>query len=164
MKNSLFSKIDLIVYDFDGVLTNNHAYVDSKGNEFVQVNRSDGLAISEFKKFGFTQLILSTEKNTVVTKRAEKLKIPCIQDSSDKKNALLSFCKTNHINIKKTIFIGNDINDLDVMGIVGLRLCPSDASEEIKSISSLILKKKGGQGIVRELLDYYNKEVTTSNK
>ena len=72
-QNLNYEKIKLFVYDFDGVMTNNKAYVDNQGNEFVQVNRADGLGISE-KKIGFKQIILSSEKNLVVSARAKKFK------------------------------------------------------------------------------------------
>ena len=67
--------IRLIVYDFDGVMTDNRVYIDQNGNETVQVNRSDGLAVSEIKKLGIKQIIISTETNPVVSARAEKLNI-----------------------------------------------------------------------------------------
>jgi 3-deoxy-D-manno-octulosonate 8-phosphate phosphatase KdsC-like HAD superfamily phosphatase len=57
------SRLSLIVYDFDGVMTDNRVYVDQSGNEMVQVNRADGLGISEIKKIGIQQIIISTEKN-----------------------------------------------------------------------------------------------------
>ncbi len=74
---SIMEKIDLnniklIVYDFDGVMTNNKVYVDQNGNETVQVNRADGLGISEIKKLGIEQIIISTETNPVVSARAKK--------------------------------------------------------------------------------------------
>ena len=56
----------LIVYDFDGVMTNNKVYVDQNGNEMVRVNRADGLGIAKIKKLGINQIIISTEKNSVV--------------------------------------------------------------------------------------------------
>ena len=69
--------IKLLVYDFDGVMTDNKVYIDQNGNEFVQVNRADGLAISEIKKLLIDQIIISTEKNSVVLLRAKKLGIKC---------------------------------------------------------------------------------------
>ena len=61
-----FSRINLIVYDFDGVMTDNKVYVDQNGNEMVRVNRADGLGIAKIKKLGINQIIISTEKNSVV--------------------------------------------------------------------------------------------------
>ena len=73
-------KILLVVYDFDGVMTDNKVYIDQKGNEMVQVNRADGLGVAEIKKMGVQQIIISTEKNPVVSARASKLGILCMQD------------------------------------------------------------------------------------
>ena len=67
--------LKLIVYDFDGVMTNNKLYIDQNGNEMVRVNRADGLGIAEIKKIGIKQIIISTEKNPMISARAEKLDI-----------------------------------------------------------------------------------------
>ena len=154
MRNSLNKiQIELIAYDFDGVLTDNKVYLSEDGIESVQVNRSDGLAIKEIEKMGLRQIIISTEKNKVVKKRAEKLNIECFYGIDDKKTSLSNFCNENSIDLKKVIFIGNDINDLEVMQSVGIRICPSDAHPSIIKISSVMLNSKGGEGLVRELLD-----------
>jgi len=147
MKN----QIKLIIYDFDGVMTNNKVYVDQKGNEMVQVSRADGLGISEIKKLGIEQIIISTEKNPVVTKRAEKLGIKCLQGIDNKKSALLEYCAETKISIQNVAFVGNDINDLDAMEIVETTFCPSDSHESIKKLSSYSLQSKGGEGVVREI-------------
>ena len=142
-----------IFYDFDGVMTDNTVLVDENGTESVRVNRSDGLAISELKKMGFSQAILSTEKNQVVSMRANKLGIPCMQGLEDKKSALLDYCTESGINPELCVFVGNDINDLEVMNLVGYPICPSDAHSKIISISRIVLNTKGGNGVIRELLD-----------
>ena len=148
-----FDNIKLAVYDFDGVMTNNKAYIDANGNEFVQVNRADGLAISLIRKIGIDQIIISSEINNVVSRRAEKLNIVCLHGAVNKKKALQKYCKQNKIHSKSTIFVGNDINDKSVMEIVGLTFCPSDAHSIIKSMADYKLKSKGGEGVIRELYD-----------
>ena len=102
-------KISLIVYDFDGVMTDNKVYIDQNGNEMIKVNRADGLAISEIKKLGIQQIIMSTEENPVLSHRAIKLKIPCLQGIDNKKDTLLDYCLDNDIDIKHVVYIGNDI-------------------------------------------------------
>ena len=144
--------IQLIVYDFDGVMTDNKVYVDSEGREIVRVDRADGLSISEIKKLNIDQIIISSEKNPVVSARASKLNILCIQGVSDKKTVLFNYCKTNDFDIKRTVYIGNDINDLEVMKFVGISMCPADADNSVKRVSKYVLKTKGGSGVVRELL------------
>lgn len=148
------NNIKLIVYDFDGVMTDNKVYVDQNGNETVKVNRSDGLGISEIKKLGIQQIIISTEKNLVVGKRAKKLGINCLQNVGNKKNALEENCKKINIELDQVIYVGNDINDKEAMEIAGITICPADAHESIKNISNHIFTKRGGDGVVRELYDF----------
>jgi len=146
-------KIKLIVYDFDGVMTNNKAFVDENGKEFVEINRSDGLGVSEFKKLDLEQMIMSSEKNKVVEARAKKLDIKVMHGIEDKKNTLISFCEENNIQLKQVLFVGNDINDEEAMKISGYAYCPLDSHARIKKISDHILTKKGGSGVIRELYD-----------
>jgi len=145
--------IKLIVYDFDGVMTDNKVYLDQYGNEMVQVNRSDGLAVSEIKKLGILQLILSSEKNNVVYARAKKLGLDSLNGIIDKRKALLDYCSKQDIHIKDVAFIGNEINDLEVMKIVGVSLCPADAHFEIQNVADKIFDTNGGEGVVRDLFD-----------
>ena len=147
-------KINLIVYDFDGVMTDNKVYIDENGNEMVVVNRADGMGVSEIKKIGIEQIIISTEKNKVVSVRARKLDIPCAQGIDNKKDYLIDYCKKNNIDIENVAFVGNDINDKHAMTISGITLSPSDAHPSIVSISDHVLKSKGGDGVIREILDY----------
>jgi 3-deoxy-D-manno-octulosonate 8-phosphate phosphatase (KDO 8-P phosphatase) len=146
-------KLDLIVYDFDGVMTDNKVYVDQNGHEMVQVNRADGLAVAEIKKLGIEQIIISTEENLVVSVRADKLGIPYLQGIDNKKKALIDYCEKNDFDLKYVAYIGNDINDKIAMETAGVSFCPADAHENIKAISDYILKIKGGEGVVRELFD-----------
>ena len=150
--------IQLIAYDFDGVMTDNKVYVDQKGNEMVQVNRADGLGIAEIIKLGIKQIIISTESNPVVAVRAKKLDTPCLQGIENKKMALIDYCKENDIDLKNAAYVGNDINDKDAMEITGSKFCPADAHDYIKSISDKVLKTKGGHGVIREILDLLNEE------
>ena len=146
--------IKLIVYDFDGVMTDNKVYVDQFGKESVQVNRGDGLGVSEIKKMGIKQIIISTEKNAVVSSRAKKLKIECLQGVDNKQIVLTDYCSQNKIQIETVAFVGNDINDKDAMEMVGYSFCPSDAHKSVKEISDHTFQAKGGCGVIRELFEY----------
>lgn len=146
------NQIKLLVYDFDGVMTNNKVYVDQNGNEMVQVNRADGLAVAEIKKLGIQQIIISTEKNPVVSTRSNKLGIPCLQGIENKKDALVAYCQKNNVKSKQIAYVGNDINDKEAMELSGLTFCPFDAHQSIKKISDYKLKTDGGNGVIRELL------------
>ena len=149
----MIRKLKLIVYDFDGVLTDNKVIVDENGTESVIVNRADGLGVSEIKKLKIKQLIISTETNSVVNYRAKKLKIPCIQGVKNKKKTLLDYCEKNDVDLKTVAFVGNDINDKEVMEIVGLSICPKDSHKNILNFSNIVLNTGGGQGVVREIFD-----------
>jgi len=146
--------ISLIVYDFDGVMTDNRVIVFQDGTEAVIVNRADGLGIDYFRGLGIPQLILSTETNPVVTARAAKLRIEVIASCKDKKIALEDYCMQNGYDLNKTMYVGNDLNDLEVMKIVGFRVAPSDAHPEIIRIAKLVTKARGGEGVIKELAEY----------
>ncbi len=149
-----FGKIDLIVYDFDGVMTDNKVILREDGLESVVVNRSDGLAVEILKNMGIRQIILSKEKNPVVGVRANKLGIPVVQGINDKRKVLSDYCEKNTIRFEDVVYIGNDLNDIEVMKAVGYPLCPLDAYDEVKEISKLVLGVRGGDGVVRNLLKY----------
>ena len=150
------SSIKLIVYDFDGVMTDNKVYVDQEGKEMVLVNRADGLGISEIRKLGIQQIILSTETNPVVSVRAKKLNIDCFQGIDNKVMMLKQYCNQYDYNLKKVGYVGNDINDMEAMKIVEYSFCPADAHPDILNISKFILKSNGGGGVIRELYDLIN--------
>jgi YrbI family 3-deoxy-D-manno-octulosonate 8-phosphate phosphatase len=155
----LKNKIKLVVYDFDGVMTDNKVYTDQNGNEMVQVNRADGLGVAEIKKMEIEQIIMSTETNPVVSARAIKLDIPCLQGLDNKKDALLDYSKKNDIDLKNVAYVGNDINDKNVMENTGMTFCPADAHETIKEISDHVFKRNGGDGVIRELLDLIKENI-----
>lgn len=153
MNNLTIEEIDLFVFDFDGVLTDNFVYLDQNGLESVRCSRADGLAFDVLQKLKKSVYILSTEKNTVVSARAEKLKVPLLQGIKNKEEALRSLASNLGCQIEKILYVGNDLNDLKVMNICGLSVCPADSHEKIKKISTVILKTNGGNGVVRELLE-----------
>jgi len=145
--------IYLIVYDFDGVMTDNRVIVSEDGKESVVVNRSDGLAISKIKTMGIKQIIISTEKNSVVEARAKKINIDCIYGVENKKNTLKKYFSDNRIDKTKVVYVGNDVNDLEAMKLVGIKIATADAADDIKKIATYVTKKKGGEGVIRELME-----------
>lgn len=147
--------ISLIVYDFDGVMTDNRVLIFEDGQEAVFVNRSDGLAVKIIKNMGIAQLIVSTETSPIVRARAKKLNIPFIQAVKDKKKIIVQYLKKNKILKENVVFVGNDINDKEIMKFIGWPIAPVDAHQEIKKIARIILSSKGGFGVVRELLDKF---------
>ncbi len=145
--------IRLIVYDFDGVMTDNRVVVAQDGGEAVMVNRADGLGVDHFREVGIPQLILSTETNPVVRARAAKLKLEVIDSCRDKKAALVSYCRGQAIDLQQVLYVGNDVNDLEAMEAVGYSAAPADAHPRIRAIATVVLRAVGGAGVVRELAD-----------
>ena len=142
-----------IIFDFDGVLTDNLVFCDSNGNEFVACSRADGLAFDVLKKLEYNLMILSTEKNPVVSARAKKLGVPVIQGVSNKKDELLRMEHDGSINLEHTMFVGNDLNDYRAMEVCGYKCCPSDSHPLVVKLSDFVLECKGGHGIVREIAE-----------
>ena len=145
--------IKTIIFDFDGVLTDNYVYTNASGEELVRCIRSDGLAFDVLKKLNYDLFIVSTEKDPVVTARANKLKIHAIQGVDNKKEILLEMESKNQIALKETMYVGNDLNDYSAMKICRSKCCPSDSHPKIKEISDIILTTKGGIGVVREIVE-----------
>lgn len=145
--------IDLMVYDFDGVMTDNKVLVFKDGKEAVFCNRADGLAIQKIRKLGLPQIIISTEKNEVVHARAKKLKIKVAYAISNKKSTLIQYCKNKNYDLKKVVYVGNDINDLEAMELVGYSIAPRDANRKIKKVVKAVINVKGGEGVIRELYE-----------
>ena len=146
-------EIDAAVFDFDGVLTDNTVLVNSRGDEFVTCSRADGLAFETLKILKIKTLILSTEKNPVVRARAEKLNVEVRHGVANKLTALRSYCETENLSIERILYVGNDVNDYDVMKACGITCCPMDAHPSIKMISSVVLSRNGGDSVVRELVE-----------
>ena len=152
-----------IIFDFDGVFTNNKVYLDESGKESVRCDRGDGLAFDILRRFqeknnwDVDYFILSKEKNNVVKKRAEKLKVKCFNDISDKSNFIKNYLFKRFGNFKDkkngVIYLGNDLNDLSPIMFCGFSFAPNDAHEIIKNEVSMTLSKKGGDGFVREAIE-----------
>ena len=143
--------VKLLIYDCDGVLTDNRVLVDETGKESVFFHRGDGYGIQMLKQMGIKQMIISTEQNSVVERRAEKLSIDIIHAVEDKRIEVIRCCRKCGISTEQAMFIGNDLNDFDAMKTTGFCGCPQDAEPEIKEISHWVSTKAGGHGVIREL-------------
>tara|TARA_X000000950_G_C13796528_1_gene611639 strand:+ start:773 stop:1249 length:477 start_codon:yes stop_codon:yes gene_type:complete len=150
------NQIDLIVYDFDGVMTDNKVTINEEGLESVIVHRGDGMAISLLKAQSYRQLIMTSEKNEVVKHRSKKLGIKAIVGVKDKKKKLSQYCLKEKIELSKVMFVGNDLNDIEAMKIVGYPVAPFDAAKEVKMVAKLITMSSGGNGVIRELMGQFN--------
>ena len=152
MKISI-DNIDAFVFDFDGVLTNNLVHLNQDGKEWVSCSRADGLAFDVMRQLEKPAFILSTENNPVVSARAKKLKIQALQGVKNKADTLLTLSESKGYDLSRILYVGNDLNDLHVMKICGYSACPIDSHIKIKELSNIVLNTRGGEGVVRELLE-----------
>jgi 3-deoxy-D-manno-octulosonate 8-phosphate phosphatase (KDO 8-P phosphatase) len=148
-----FTRLSAIVFDFDGVFTDNTVAVDQNGTESVRCWRSDGLGLSRLKTLDIKTLILSTEKNLVVSTRAKKLKTECIQGVDNKEHVLKTWIAQNELNIEEVAFVGNDINDIGALKTCGIPIAVADAYPEILPFVKFVTTRTGGHGAVREICD-----------
>jgi YrbI family 3-deoxy-D-manno-octulosonate 8-phosphate phosphatase len=147
-------RVSAVVFDFDGVMTDNRVWVDEQGREQVVVNRSDGLGLARLRREGNIEiLVLSTETNATVSARCRKLGIPFMQGLADKANALKNWMEERAMDPAQVIYVGNDINDLSCFPLVGFAFAPADAHPEVRRNADYVLKNQGGQGAVREICD-----------
>lgn len=153
LTEKLLRNIRLIAFDFDGVFTDNSVYVNQDGIEEVRCYRSDGIGLSRLREMDVKLYIVSTESNPVVSRRAEKLKIQCMQSVENKADALREICKKLNIDLEQTMFVGNDINDISAFKIVGMPIGVSDCYPEIYPYIAYRTHRNGGLGAVREICD-----------
>ena len=142
-----------IVFDFDGVFTDNTVRIDQNGIESVTCWRSDGLGLKRIGDLNVKTLILSTEENPVVTVRANKLKTECIQGVSDKALALRAWASKNNLELGHVAYVGNDINDVSAFKVVGVPIAVADACPEVFPHVLHRTVNPGGHGAVREICD-----------
>ena len=148
--------IKLFLTDVDGVLTDAGMYYTENGDELKKFNTRDGMAFELLRKFGIKIGIITSEKTKIVEARANKLKTDYLyQGVLDKLSIVKEICDKENISLSNVAFIGDDINDELALENVGFPLCPQDANTKIKNIHNIkILNTKGGDGVVREAVDY----------
>jgi len=146
-------KVELIVFDFDGVMTDNRVWVDENGREMVAAYRSDSMGINQLRKAGISSIVISTEANPVVSARCRKMNIPCEQGVEDKAVLLKNILAQRQVDPARVIYVGNDINDLPCFPLVACALAVADAQPAVLRQADIVLSRRGGYGAVRELCD-----------
>jgi YrbI family 3-deoxy-D-manno-octulosonate 8-phosphate phosphatase len=145
--------VELLVLDFDGVMTDNRVWVDEKGHEQIAAYRGDSIGVSRLRKAGVDIIVLSTETNPVVAERCRKLSLPVVQGVSDKASALGAILSERKLDPTQVVYLGNDINDLPCFPIVGCAVVTADAHHNARYQADMVLTQCGGNGAVRELCD-----------
>jgi N-acylneuraminate cytidylyltransferase len=147
------ARLRLVVFDFDGVMTDNGVQVDGLGGETVRCDRGDGWGVARLRDASVPMMVLSTEEHPVVAARCAKLKLPCVQGCGDKAAALAALLAEKGIDPSEVAYVGNDVNDLGCLRLVGMPVAVGDSHPEVLAASRLALTKPGGRGAVREFCD-----------
>ena len=149
------SNIKAIAFDFDGVFTDNRVYVMQNGEEAVVCDRSDGMGISMLRKTGIPLVIISTEKNPVVSVRGAKIQVEVLQGIDDKLPTLTKWAADHDLSLADVAFVGNDINDVECLVGAGLGVAVADAYPVAAEAADIQLSRDGGKGAVREISDLW---------
>lgn len=154
-RRPLPERVDLLVLDFDGVLTDNRVWVSEDGREMIAANRGDSLIMTKLRKSGTEVVILSSEVNPVVSARAKKMRVEAIHGVGldDKAGVLLNLLQERNIDPAHVIYVGNDINDLPCFEVAGWAVAVADAQPEVLRAADYVTHKTGGHGAVREVCD-----------
>lgn len=148
-------KIKLFATDVDGVLTDGGMYYTENGDEFKKFHVHDGMGMVLLKEVGIKTAIITAESLNLLTRRAKKLKVDYLYIGAKDKLALANeICKKEGISLQEFAFIGDDVNDYELLINVGWAACPANALPKIKNIPNITqITKQGGNGAVREFIE-----------
>ena len=155
LKRPMPEKIDLIISDFDGVITDNRVWVNEDGTEYVAAYRSDSIGVQYLRASGIDVMIISSESNRVVEARARKMGVQVIHGVGihDKGRVMRDVLEQKNIRAENVIYIGNDLNDLPCFEVAGWSVAVADAYPEVVRAADFVTSKAGGHGALREVCD-----------
>lgn len=148
-----YSKIKLIVLDVDGTLTDGGIYYDSQGNEMKRFDVKDGLGIKVGLAAGLEFAVITGRESPMVERRVRELGIRhLIQGTQKKVPALRKLAEERDLSLDEIAYMGDDLNDLPAMRLVGVRACPADADKQVRELCDYVSKQNGGHGAVRTFI------------
>ena len=146
--------IKILATDVDCVLTDCGMYYTSEGDYMKKFHTRDGMGITLLRKCGISTIIVTKEKTKIVRNWAKKMKIDYVYDGIvDKEKILEKICKKYDITSSQVGYIGDDVNDLGLLKKVGFSTTPNDGILDAQNIVDYVCKKKGGDGVLREVTD-----------
>ena len=147
-------KIKLIITDVDGVLTDGGIYYSAKGEEFKKFNAIDGMAVELLRKQGIKTVFMTKENSQIAKQRGKKVQVAAVFVNIVNKEKLLSkICHRFRVNPEEIAYIGDDVNDVKIMKLVGFSAAPINGLHQVKKIADYICKSRGGEGAFREFTD-----------
>ena len=152
-KTALSGRVSGVVFDFDGVMTDDRVILNEDGVESVRCSRGYGYGIEQIRQAGLHVSVLSREVNPVVQVRCEKLKIECLQGIRDKATSLREWAVQKAIPLSEIVYVGNDLPDIPCLEMVGFGVAVADAHPKVRAMADLVLERRGGDGAVREICE-----------
>ncbi len=149
--------IRMLVLDVDGTLTDGGVYIDANGMQSKKFNIRDGMGIALLQETGvFVGMLSHSRVQAILDERARMLNIKYVYSGKEPKLVVLQrWMQELSLTGDEVAYIGDDVNDLDIMSIVGLTACPLDAHYRVVSAADIVLQRKGGEGCVREFIDRF---------
>lgn len=149
------SKIKIFITDCDGCLTDGAMYYDQMGNELKKFNAKDGKGFELLRNNNILTGIITGEDTKIVENRAKKIKIEELhQGATNKLEVLKEILERRNLKFEEVAYVGDDVNDLEMIKNCGITFAPRDAIDDVLNSVDVVLKKNGGQGAVREAIDY----------
>jgi N-acylneuraminate cytidylyltransferase len=146
--------IKLVLSDIDGVLTDGGMYYSNDGEFLKKFNTRDGMGMELLLDIGIKTILITREKSQINISRGEKLKVEKVLSGIlNKKNELEKICDEYKITPSEIVYIGDDVNDIEIMGLVGFSCTPNDGVNKVKKIADYVCKLDGGKGVFREISD-----------
>ena len=145
--------VRLVVFDFDGVFTDNRVWTNERGEESVACWRGDSLGLRRLEEVDVDFFVVTQEANEAVPARARKIRIECISGVEDKLSVLREQAERRGVPLADIAYLGNDVNDAECLAAVGVPVVPSDAWPEVVPLARVVLTRAGGHGCVREFCD-----------
>lgn len=147
-------EIKMFLTDCDGCLTDGGMYYSEHGDELKKFNTRDGMGFALLRNKGIVTGIVTSENVDLNRRRAQKLKLDVLEAGcKDKVAAVKTLCEKYNISLENVAYIGDDINDLDVIKMVGYGCCPADAMPQVRDAARYVTKAKGGEGVIREVVE-----------
>ena len=155
LRSKVPADIKMLIFDVDGVMTDAGMYYSESGEESKRFNSRDGLAIRNLNKLGWKTGIISHGINiNLIKRRAELLGISHVYAGNRPKTDVMDeWCNELNLSFSQIAFIGDDINDLPIIRVVGFSACPADALNAVKKEVNMVLSSRGGDGAIREWID-----------
>ena len=146
--------IKLLAMDVDGTLTDKGVFYSVDGIALKRFSVHDGMGIQLLHQSDIETLVISSDESEIIVKRADKLKIAHRVVAARRKSVeITKILLSCDITFQQVAYIGDDINDIEAMGMCGFSACPSDATDEVKKVVDFISDFRGGDGAVRQICE-----------